>query len=101
MYRYVMITVFIFVFLQVLQYPVYFHSATVTPLGCMYIFGGVKTLNSSEDTRSNDIFKLWLTQPSLAEMSWAAVTSSIQDKRTFLAEARQLGIPHHFLDRLK
>lgn len=86
--------------LKVLPYPVYFHSATVTPSGCMYVFGGVKTLNSSEDIRSNDIFKVWLTQPSLAERCWAVVTACFQDKQTFLLEAKQLGIPQHFLERV-
>ena len=93
--------VYCFSFLQVLPYPVYFHSATVTPSGCMYVFGGVKTLNSNEDTRSNDIFKLWLTLPSLVERCWEVVTNCFQDKRTLLADAMQMGIPQHFLERLK
>ena len=88
-------------FLQVLPYPVYFHSATVTPSGCMYVFGGVKTLNSIDDTRSNDTFKLWLTVPSLAERSWEVVTSCFQNKRTLFPDVIQLGIPRHFLQRLK
>jgi len=67
----------------------------------MYVFGGVKAINSNEDTRSNDIFKLWLTLPSLAEMSWEVVTSCLQEKRAFLPDLRKLGIPQHFLDRLK
>lgn len=93
--------VYCFSFLQVLPYPVYFHSATVTPSGCMYVFGGVKTLNSNEDTRSNDIFKLWLTLPSLVDRCWEVVTNCFQDKRTLLADAMQMGIPQHFLERLK
>jgi len=67
----------------------------------MYVFGGVKTLNSNEDTRSNDIFKLWLTLPSLVERCWEVVTNCFQDKRTLLADAMQMGIPQHFLERLK
>jgi len=86
---------------QVLPYPVYFHSATVTPSGCMYVFGGVKTLNSNDDTRSNDIFKLWLTLPSLAERSWEAVTDCFRNKIMTIPDVIQLGIPQHFLERLK
>ena len=83
-----------------LPYPVYFHSATVTPSGCMYVFGGVKTLNSTEDVRSNDIFRMWLTQPSLAELCWEVVTACLQCNKALLSEARKLGIPHHFLKRV-
>ncbi|XP_078344080.1 kelch domain-containing protein 10-like [Oculina patagonica] len=86
---------------KVLPYCVYFHSATVTPSGCMYVFGGVKTLNSSEDTRSNDIFKLWLTCPPLAERCWEVITNGLQRKITFPTDLKKLGIPQHFLDRLK
>ena len=83
-----------------LPYPVYFHSATVTPSGCMYVFGGVKTLNSTEDVRSNDIFRMWLTQPTLAELCWEVVTACLQRNKALLSEARKLGIPHHFLQRV-
>ena len=86
---------------QVVPYPVYFHSATVTPSGCMYVFGGVKTLNSNDDTRSNDIFKLWLTLPSLAERSWEAVTDCFRNKIITIPDVIDLGIPQHFLERLK
>lgn len=79
----------------------YFHSATVTPSGCMYVFGGVKALNSNEDTRSNDIFKLWLTWPSLAERSWEVITSCLLGKTAIVPDLKKLGIPQHFLDRLK
>jgi len=67
----------------------------------MYVFGGVKAINSNEDTRSNDIFKVWLTLPSLAERSWEVITSCLQGKRAFLPDLKELGIPQHFLDRLK
>ena len=67
----------------------------------MYVFGGVKTLNSSEDTRSNDIFKLWLTWPSLAERCWEVITSCLQENRTVSRDLKKLGVPQHFLERLK
>ena len=79
----------------------YFHAATVTPAGCMYVFGGVKTINADEDTRSNDLFKLWLTLPSLAELCWEVVSSCLQDKQFSLLEVNALGIPSHFVQRLK
>jgi len=66
----------------------------------MYVFGGVKTLNSSKDVRSNDIFRMWLTQPSLAEMCWEVISACLQCNKVLLSEARKLGIPHHFLKRV-
>ncbi|GAU88483.1 hypothetical protein RvY_01175 [Ramazzottius varieornatus] len=51
-----------------LPMPIYFHSATVTPAGCMYIFGGV--VNTSGNQRSDFVFKKWLTVPSLQELVW-------------------------------
>ncbi|OQV25786.1 Kelch domain-containing protein 10 [Hypsibius exemplaris] len=53
---------------QTLPQEIYFHTATTTPAGCMYVFGGVTTANGA--TRSNHVFKMWLTMPTLQELVW-------------------------------
>lgn len=58
---------------QRLPRPIYFHSATVTPAGCMYVFGGVTS--EMGDRRSNEIYKMWLNVPSLQEITWDAITN--------------------------
>ena len=87
--------------MQVLPYPVYFHSAAVTPSGYMYVFGGVKTINSNEATRSNDVFRLCIAWQPLVERCWEVVTSCLEGKRNFHTDLKNLGVPHHFLERLK
>lgn len=53
---------------QLLPVPLYFHAATATPSGCLYVFGGV--MPHPGEHRSNKVFKLWLTIPPLREMVW-------------------------------
>eukprot|EP00128_Syssomonas_multiformis_P012608 Colp12_sorted_trinity150504_noHs@27347 len=56
--------------------PKYFHSAAITPAGCMYIFGGC--LDTKGERRSNDVQSLWVTVPSLLELC----TSKILEMHT-------------------
>lgn len=89
--------------LQVLPYPLYFHAACVTPAGCMYVFGGVKSLDSEFDCRSSDIHKLWLTVPPLAELCWERLIScipSILSKDVDMDGLPKLGFLPHFLSRI-
>ncbi|KAJ8301763.1 hypothetical protein KUTeg_020750 [Tegillarca granosa] len=82
-----------------LQIPVYFHSADVTPEGCMYVFGGVCKY---DNVRTNGIQRIWLQIPSLQEIVWDKMCSSL-DMESLSADKNylfHLGIPMHFLDRL-
>lgn len=48
-----------------LPLPVYFHSATLTPDGCIFVFGGCMDENGHSQTRVNHLQQMWLTPPSL------------------------------------
>ena len=86
---------------RTLSYPVFFHSATITPQGCMYVFGGVKSLDS-EAMRSNEIQRLWLTVPPLLEICWELVCSLISGiENVQVKDLVGLGIPLHLIHRLK
>lgn len=73
---------------------VYFHSATVTSQGCMYMFGGIE--NASEKTRINNLYKMWLSIPKLSEISWEAVLFYYpQILELSRSRLLRLGIPEH------
>ncbi|GBP14517.1 Kelch domain-containing protein 10 homolog [Eumeta japonica] len=85
----------------VLPKPIYFHSATVTSSGCMYIFGGIES-DELEGVRTNNLYKIWLSIPKLSEICWEAVVHYnpvlARYGKTRLAEA---GIPLRFVQRLQ
>lgn len=54
-----------------LPYRLFFHDATVTPDGCMFIFGGVRERNGP--VRTNNLFKLWLQLPPLQAITAEAI----------------------------
>ncbi|XP_039263633.2 kelch domain-containing protein 10-like [Styela clava] len=54
--------------------PVYFHSATVTPDGRMYIFGGVSCIEPNIRTAS--CYRMWLRLPSLQTLCWQKLLNS-------------------------
>lgn len=65
----------------------------------MYIFGGVTHIKNN--TRTNRIFKIWLTVPKLKEICWEAMLHYRKDirqrSRSYLLEA---GIPNEFVQRV-
>ncbi|XP_041349835.1 kelch domain-containing protein 10-like [Gigantopelta aegis] len=78
--------------------PVYFHSADLTPSGCLYSFGGVTKI---DDVRTSVVQRMWLKIPSLKELSWNVLCGlmpqfSEQNKHTLV----DLGVPSNFLDRI-
>ena len=85
----------------VLSYPVFFHSAAVTPVGCLYVFGGVKSLGS-DAPRSNEIHRLWLTVPPLLEQCWEMVCKLISGIKNMKTEDLiKFGVPLNLIQRLK
>lgn len=84
-----------------LPHGLYFHSAAVTPQGCMYVFGGICPRDPS-NSRTNTLFKMWVTIPKLNEMCWEALLHYYPNlEKANRAHLRSLGIPCHFLDRLE
>lgn len=84
----------------ILPCPLYFHSATVTSYGCMYMFGGIEPKRNTA-SRNNNLYKIWLCIPKLSEICWEAVLYTypnlINKSRATLLN---YGIPIHFVDRL-
>ncbi|XP_076058838.1 kelch domain-containing protein 10-like isoform X2 [Oratosquilla oratoria] len=79
--------------------PLYFHSATVTEEGCMYIFGGVKNLEANE--RTARIFKVWLRVAKLRDICWEAMcfyNPHLPHKSP--AALLQMGIPQQIVEQL-
>ena len=76
--------------------PLYFHSMALSPIGDVYVFGGV-----FNDERMGDLYQATLFFPSLAELCWKAY------KRTLSGTGKlrpmdlvQRGVPHQFVKRL-
>jgi Galactose oxidase, central domain len=91
---------------QKLPQKIYFHSATTTPAGCMYVFGGVTTTSGAE--RSNKVFKMWLTVPSLQDLTWDQICDRNPNFLTNLEtpqerdalRAKGITLPRKFYSRL-
>ncbi|XP_071960810.1 kelch domain-containing protein 10-like [Antedon mediterranea] len=82
-----------------LLFPLYFHASAVTPAGCMYIHGGVKTLTG--DKRSLKLSRIWLVVPNLLELCWSKVLHLIPKiQRMSVPQLWQLGIPQELIERL-
>lgn len=82
-----------------LPIPLSFHTACVTPAGCMYIFGGVTNIERS--LRTNKVFKMWLKVPKLKEMAWDALTTTNDNiKRNKNQHLLEVGIPRDFVSRV-
>lgn len=79
--------------------PVYFHSADVTPAGCMYIFGGVTVI---EHVRTSSVYRVWLQPPpSLKELCWSWIIDHVPRIGKLSKEKLlQLGIPHDCVWRI-
>ncbi|XP_077497360.1 scruin like at the midline [Amblyomma americanum] len=80
--------------------PVYFHAAAVSESGQMFIFGGVTAVDGT--SRCNSLWSMWLTVPSLLELSWLALLHTAPWLATL--PAKQLardGVPLSILERLQ
>ncbi|XP_055387527.1 kelch domain-containing protein 10 homolog [Condylostylus longicornis] len=79
--------------------PLYFHSASTSGNGCMYLFGGIELVNDL--SRTNDLFKMWTTIPKLSEMCWDAITyyNPNLDRYTE-GDLLSIGIPKKFVERV-
>ncbi|XP_022124209.2 kelch domain-containing protein 10 homolog [Pieris rapae] len=85
---------------SVLPNPLYFHSSAVTSYGCMYIFGGIESLQNAT-CRKNKLYKMWLCIPKLSEMCWEALHSCYPKLATLKKqELLNIGIPQHIVDRV-
>ncbi|KAL5015388.1 hypothetical protein ScPMuIL_009658 [Solemya velum] len=80
--------------------PKFFHSADITPEGCLFIFGGVTEYDTK---RTNKISKIWLQIPSLKESAWECICQVLNmDKIAEQTELSllSLGIPRNYAKRL-
>ncbi|XP_052859996.1 kelch domain-containing protein 10 homolog [Anopheles cruzii] len=83
-----------------LPYPLFFHDATVTTDGCMYVFGGIK-FNNNTDVRTHSLYKMWTTIPRLSAIAWEALLHYIPNLHSRTKEQLlELGIPRQFVDRI-
>lgn len=82
-----------------LHLPVYFHSADITPDGCLYIFGGVTRI---DDIRTNCVQRIWLILPTLQELCWENMCLTLDMKRLQKHRSKlfEIGVPMHFIERL-
>lgn len=80
-----------------LRSSLFFHDACITPDGAMYIFGGITT----NTTRTNDLFKIWVTIPKLSAIAWESLIHYFpriyQAPKNFMLEK---GVPMDFVNRV-
>lgn len=80
-----------------LQTSLFFHDACITPDGAMYIFGGISTLS----TRTNNLFKMWVTIPKLSSIAWEALVHYYpyipKASKSYMLEK---GVPLDFANRV-
>lgn len=80
----------------------FFHSAAVTPAGCMYVFGGVTTHRGSH--RTNRMYKMWITVPKLKDLAWEAIYSKsfrMLDGASRKTMSSGWYLPPSFVDRVR
>ena len=83
---------------KVLPHPTYFHSAAVTPEGCMYVFGGIERIGENQDERTNNVLRMWLVIPSLEKLCWKSLCDTIpQDQRLDTERLANVGVPKYLL----
>lgn len=86
-----------------LPYPLYFHDAATSGNGLMYLFGGIEVRDEQllNKTRTNEVYKMWVTIPKLSEISWNALLTYHPKlplaSRNLLCAA---GIPQKFVNRI-
>lgn len=82
---------------SVLPRPVYFHSASVTPSGRMFTFGGIV----ENGYRTNDVCAAWVCIPKLSEICWEAILFySPRIAQEAPKKLINMGFPREFVDRL-
>uniref|UniRef100_A0A914LHF3 Kelch domain-containing protein 10 n=1 Tax=Meloidogyne incognita TaxID=6306 RepID=A0A914LHF3_MELIC len=66
-----------------LPVPVYFHASTLTPDGCIFVFGGVEKQNTQErhERRVNDLQRMWLQPPSLSYFASISLLRDVPDRQ--------------------
>lgn len=86
-----------------LPYPVYFHDAATSGNGLMYVFGGIEVRDTDmlTATRTNEMYKIWVTLPKLSEICWEAM---LRYHPTLPAWGRdricEMGVPQKFANRI-
>ncbi|XP_059614073.1 kelch domain-containing protein 10 homolog [Phlebotomus argentipes] len=84
--------------------PLFFHDATVTRSGCVYIYGGITCnvlTNATRIKRTTNMYKIWMAIPKLSEMCIEALNfyaPRLKDSST--EELIKLGVPPPFVERL-
>ncbi|KAL7076379.1 hypothetical protein ACQ4LE_004488 [Meloidogyne hapla] len=66
-----------------LPVPVFFHASTLTPDGCIFVFGGVERQNTQErhERRVNDLQRMWLEPPSLKYFASISLLRDAPDRQ--------------------
>lgn len=82
--------------------PLFFHDATVTRAGCVYIYGGITcNINTNITKRTTNMYKIWMTIPKLSEMCIEALNFyAPRLKESSVEDLMKLGVPPPFVDRL-
>lgn len=81
--------------------PLHFHGAASAGNGVMYVFGGIEKTDDVP-SRTNHVYRVWVTVPKLSDICWTAMTALQPDlpQLGFERLVRE-GVPEHFVKRLK
>jgi len=84
----------------ILPQPVYFHSAGISKEGCMYVYGGVTHI--SQNSRTSDVYCVWLALPSLKKMCWQALLQYMPNLHTVPQhKLLELGVPMNLIEKIQ
>lgn len=82
-----------------LPFPLYFHDAATSGNGLMYVFGGIEVRELS-NTRTNEIYKMWVIVPKLSEISWDALLTYHPKLPSYdCNKLCEIGVPKRFAVR--
>ena len=76
----------------------FFFYLRVLQTGCMYVYGGVCEIDT---VRTSDIYRIWLTVPSLKELCWNKFSQSVRDLETVpKGQLFETGVPMDMIARV-
>uniref|UniRef100_A0A5S6Q3J5 Kelch domain-containing protein 10 n=1 Tax=Trichuris muris TaxID=70415 RepID=A0A5S6Q3J5_TRIMR len=83
-----------------LPHPLFFHACSVTPTGCLVIYGGILSLNDGK--RNADVFKVWVKPQPLKVAAIEALQKRFPNMRYLPATLlRLLNIPEEMINWLQ
>lgn len=82
---------------QKLPHKLFFHDATVTREGCMYIFGGIR---KQDGLRTRQLYKMWIKVPSLKATCIEAIRTYMRADPPLIDQDELAQLPMHYVNQI-